>query len=700
MLFGSSYYYEYQPYDRLPEDVRMMREAAINYQRVGDSIWALCEPTEGTFELDWLQRVLDELHAADILVVLTTPTYAIPPWLARRHPEVMAQGAAGAVASFGGRQNMNTAHPTYRFYAERMIRRLLSRYASHPAVIGFQVDNETGSGFVRNEDVFDRFVTELKRRFGTVERLNEIWGLNYWSHRLGDWAELWRPEPRRGIGCGVSGNTNPGYDLEWRRFQASLATEFLAWQASLVREYARPDQFVTHDLVGGHGRADVDRYEIAQVVDVVAENFPHATQDALVHPAPEHTVIYPGAQLGTGPAQLYQRSDMARSGKQGNFFITEMNPISVGGSDNTFPGYDGQWRMAAYATISRGADMVAYWHWHSLHYGNETYSHGILNHDLGPNRCYDEIAGIGQELRRHGDLLTALEPEEEVAFLYSQDSRYAFEFQPCLKTPEGQPDHDCYRRVFDAFYRSFFDVRAQAAVVHPPQDFTSYPLLVVPALYVADDALLERLTGYAEAGGHLILTFRSGYADEFARARWDRAPGPLRAAAGASYSLYSNLAAPVPVTSTELDLPAGAHALAWADELDCEGAEPLAHYDHPHFGRFPAAVTKACGNGRVTYVGTLPDGTFGNALASWALRQAGVQPLCSDLPEPVRVTRARARTGQRLWFVSNWSFDRYEVALPVTGTDLLGERRVSASAPLELGPWDIRVIAEDARTEP
>lgn len=705
MLFGVSYYHEYQPYDRLAEDVAMMRAAGIDYARLGDSVWALCEPAEGRFETGWLGPVLDALHAGGIQVVLVTPTYAIPPWLARRHPEVMARSADGRRASFGGRQNVNIMHPGYRFHAERVIRRLLAAYAGHPAVIGFQVDNETGSGFVDNDDVFDRFTGTLRERFGTVERLNEIWGLNYWSHRLGDWSELWRPEPRVPMGCGMSGNTSPGYDLEWRRFQSSLVTEFLGWQAGIVREYAHEGQFVIQDMVGGHGRGDVDRYQVAQVVDVVAENFPHASQDALAHPAIERTVAFPGAHAGTGPAQLYQRADMARGGRGANFFIPEMNPISVGGSDNTFPGYDGQWRMAAYAAISRGAEMVAYWHWHSLHYGSETYSHGILGHDLGPNRCYDEIARIGGELGQHGELLTGLRPEAEAALLYSQDSRYAFEFQPCLKTPDGAPDTACYQRIFDTFYRGMFDARAQTAVVHPPQDFDGFPVLVAPALYIADDALLDRLVRYAENGGHLVLTFRSGYADEFARARWrERAPGLLRRAAGVSYGMYSNLATPLPVTAAGgadlprggLELPGGVRAHAWADELEPEGAQPLAYYDHPHFGRYPAVVTQEFGAGRVTYAGTLPDAAFSRSLADWVLRTSGVTPLGAGLPESVRVTRARARDGRRLWFLSNWSFDRHRLTdLPVAGRDLFDGRRAGPGTDLELGPWDITVLIED-----
>lgn len=682
MLFGVSYYHEYQPYDRLDEDIAMMRRAGIDYARLGDSIWSLCEPVEGEIDVDWLQRVLDALHEAEIEVVLVTPTYAIPPWLARRHPDVMAIRADGRAIPYGGRQNVDISHPTYRFYAERITRALLDRYARHPSVIGFQVDNETGTAGAQNPAMVDRFVERIKAKYGTVDAVNETWGLTYWSHRLADWADLWPP----------AGNTSPGYDLEWRRFEAEQVTEFLSWQAGIVREYSRDDQFVTQDLVGLHGRPEADRYRIGAAMDVQAENFPHTPQDGLLHPPIESTVMYPARTLGAGPAQLYQRSDMAYGAKRANFFITEMNPLSVGGSDNTFPEYDGQWRQAAFATISRGADMVAYWHWHSLHYGHETYSHGILNHDLEPNRCYDELATIGADLRRHGDLLTGLTPDADVAFLYSYDSRYALACQPCLKTPDGDPDHSTYARIFDNAYRSFFDARAQSIVLAAGDDVSGFPVVVAPALYVADEPTLDGLVAYAEAGGHLVLTFRSGYADEFARARWQRAPGPLRGASGASYRLYSNLATPINATSSAIEIPAGSQATAWADELELEGAEALVHYDHPHFGRYPAVVTHRFGSGRVTYVGTLPTPPLGRAIASWVLDRSGVHALGAALPEPVRVTTARTRTGDPLTFVANWSFDTPTVTDPaIAGTDLFADEPVPDSG-LALGPWDFRVL--------
>jgi beta-galactosidase len=686
LLYGAAYYHEYQPYERLDRDVKLMAEAGLNVARVGESTWATWEPEDGRFELDWMRRIVDRLHGAGIKVILGTPTYAIPPWLHRKHPEIMARRAHGERVAYGGRQNVDVTHPAYRYHAERVIRTIVGAFAGHPAVIGYQLDNEAGLELLHNRGVFQAFVDHLRRAQGSVERLNELWGLTYWSHRLSSWADLWMPD----------GNTNPGYDLEWRRFQSGLVTEFLGWQAGLVREHKRPDQFVTHCLVGGHGRPAADRHAIDQVIDIPAENVYYQMQDALALPAAPGGPVAPAWLGQTGTWTLYLDADIARGGRESGFLVTETNALSIGEAHATAPAYDGQWRLAAYALIARGARGVSYWHWHTCHQGNETHWQGILNHDLEPGRCYREVSRIGAELAAFGDVLDGLEPDADVALLYSQDSKYALSFQPPLPKPgSGRPDRHSYQRIFDAFYRAFFDARAQLAVVHPPQRFERFPVLVVPALYIAEDALLERLVAYARAGGHLVVSFRSGYADEHARARWARAPGILREAVGASYQEYSSLGTSLGLTATDrLALPRMALATAWADGLEPEGATALATYDHPHFQRFAAVTTHRFGRGQVTYVGTLPSRELGRAVAELVLADAGVPTGRADLPRSVRVTTARARDGRRLWFVSNWSWDPVTVPTQVAGNALLSGRDLREGGAIELGAWGVDVLVE------
>ncbi len=453
MRYGAAYYPEYQPYDRLERDIALMREANLTFVRLGESTWSNWEPADGRFEFGWMEKVVDALHEAGIEVLLGTPTYAIPPWLHRKYPEIMAVRARGERVWYGGRQNVDLTHAAYRFHAERVIRAVVGHFAGHPAVIGYQVDNETGVELPHNRTVVEHFRDWLRTTYGSVDVLNELWGLTYWSQRLGSWEDLWTPD----------GNTNPGYALAWRRFQARTVADFLAWQAAIVREHARPGQFVTHCLAGGHGAPAVDRHDIAQALDVVGENPYYAMQDALALPPA------PGSLLGapewtgadeSGPWSLLFQADLGRSARRSGFLVTETNALSIGGSHTNYPAYDGQWRLAAYSLISRGAEAVEYWHWHTLHYGHEMYWGGILGHDLEPNRCYREISRIGAELRELDETLTGLEPDEDVGLLYSTENKWALEFQPPLPVPGSRlGDRGSYQRIVNAFYRALVDAR-------------------------------------------------------------------------------------------------------------------------------------------------------------------------------------------------------------------------------------------------
>jgi beta-galactosidase len=224
-------------------------------------------------------------------------------------------------------------------------------------------------------------------------------------------------------------------------------------------------------------------------------------------------------------------------------------------------------------------------------------------------------------------------------------------------------------------------------------------VLLAPGLYVASDALLDRLEAYARAGGHLVLGIRSGYADDEARARHEVMPGRLRAAAGVTYNEYTNLGVPVPLTAPEageVALTAGASGTAWADALVPEGADTLVGYDHPHLGRWAAVTTHAHGRGRVTYVGTLPDRALAVALARW------LRPTPDDWqsrPDTVTVTGARNPAGGHLRFVSNWSWEPASMRVPVGMRDVLSGTRIGRDKLIDLEPWDVRVLAEEARTQ-
>ncbi|MGB7845728.1 MAG: beta-galactosidase, partial [Candidatus Acidiferrum sp.] len=400
ILYGAAYYPEYMPYERTDEDIVLMKKAGINVVRVGESTWGLWEPEDGRFEYAWMDRVIEKLHAAGIRVILGTPTYSIPAWMYKKHPEMVVTRLGGQYLYYGLRQNTDLMNSTYRSYCGRVIRKLLEHYKDNPAVIGYQIDNETSSAGAANPDVQAGFREYLESKFKTVEQLNKIWGLNYWGQRLDKWDEL----PTR------DGILNPGWKLEWERYSQWETTDFLEWQAKLVNQYKRPDQFVTHDFAGAP-RPEVSEYDVAKSLDIVAANPYHGTQDDY-----------------DGEASSYE-GDYSRSLKHTNYLITETNAAAIGwDSKGQYPPYGGQLRLDVYTHISSGANMVEYWHWHSLHYGQETYWKGVLGHDLQPGRLYDEVSRTAHELHRIGPEIVDLRIENQVAILYSRDSYYGIEF--------------------------------------------------------------------------------------------------------------------------------------------------------------------------------------------------------------------------------------------------------------------------------
>ncbi|MFC0673250.1 beta-galactosidase [Brachybacterium hainanense] len=697
VLFGAAYYHEYQPSPRLDEDMRLMQEAGFSVIRVGESVWSTWEPRDGVFDLEWLAPVLDAAHEHGIRVILGTPTYAAPMWLVRQVPEINAERRTGHRIGWGARQEINYAHPAFLFHAERVIRKIIGRYAQHPAVIGYQVDNEPGNEVFANDQVFQRFVDHLRERYGSVEELNREWGLTYWSHRLSDWADLWRPDL----------NVQPQYTLAWRRFQADLTTAFIGWQAEVVREYAREDQFVTTCI--SYDRPTLDEEAVARDLDVAAGNPYYRMQDSLALPRTREDAQF---WTTTGTWSLFAHADRMYGTKQAPFLVTETNAQAIGMPWMNEPAFDGQWRQAAWALISRGASMIEYWHWHTLHTGAETYWGGILPHSQQPGRVYRELAALGAELREAGPAVAGLTPHADVALLFDNASKWVLHHYPALAEP-GTVDGDprSFQTVYEAYARGAFEAGLQSGAVHiaqlrretPGQFAARRPVLVAASFTIASDADLQWLREYAEAGGHLILGIRTGYEDEEARARLERKPALLDRAAGVWYDEFSNLREPLPVVagadaeSAGFTVPGGARATLWADGLqraDDGPAQVLVGYDHPHYGRWPAVTTRVAGAGRVTYIGTVPDAPLAAALLDWAVAVGAGTPSWRPVAESQTISSSTNRAGERVHVIHNWAWRPSVLPLPSAARDVVTGERLEAGAELALGAWDVRVVAE------
>jgi len=678
ILYGAAYYNEYMPAElqpgRLEKDVALMKAAGITVVRMGESTWSLWEPSDGQFEYAWMDRVVDAMGKAGIKVIMGTPTYSIPTWMAHAHPEILARPLGGAFVGYGMRQNMDFDNLKFRFYAERVITNLVSHYKDNPAVIGWQIDNETSSYGASNADVFAGFVEHLKKKFGTTDALNKAWFLNYWGQDVNDWADM----PTR------DNATSTSYKLEWSRWQEMRVADFLGWQAALVRKYRRADQFVTHDF-GGMMGGGTDEPTVAAVLDVVANNPYHGTQEHL-----------------DGAWQALQ-GDFARSLKHTNFLVTETNAQTLGwDSAGQFPPYDGQLRLDVYTHVSSGANMVEYWHWHSIHAGQETYWKGVLSHDLEPNRAYAEVTLVAHELQKIGPELANMKIHNDVAILYSVDSSNAISFMPFKRTPDAgwMPGRAAggYNAILTQLHNSLYFANVGSDFVFPSvtaAELAQYKLLIVPCLYVADDALLEKISDYVHNGGHVLMTFKSGFTNENSAVRWEMAPGPLRKAAGFTYQEFSNLEQPLALKGDPFHVGAEDKVNTWAEFLQLETAKPLAYYEHPFFGQWAAVTSNNYGSGTLLYEGAAMSDKLQDAIVLDALREAALTGPDQKLPPSVRVKHGIGQDGRKMHYFLNYSSSPATVVYSYgAGTDLLTGQSLAQGQQTTLKPWDLLIVKE------
>ena len=666
VLFGAAYYREYEPTERLDEDIRLMKQAGFTVVRMGESTWSLWEPEDGHFDYAWMDRVVDAMGKAGIKVIMGTPTYSIPTWMYHEHPEILARPMGGGETGYGMRQNMDESSPAFRFYAQRLIRNLVEHYRDNPTVIGWQVDNETSNNGATNQDQFTGFVNHLKQKFGTTDALNKAWLLNYWGQDINGWEDM----PTRDKA------QSTGYKLEWSRWNQLEVTDYLRWQAALIREYRRPDQFVIHDFSGSLHRGE-NEFEVAKALDIVGVNVYHGSQDNFD---------------GERQALL---GDYYRSLRHRNYLVTETNAQTTGwDSSEQFPPYDGQARLDVYSDLSSGANMVEYWHWATTHSGQETYWKGVLGHDLQPNRVYREIAKTGNELAKAGPHLVDLKIKNKVAILYSVDSANALDFMPF--TPEESHGRKDYTALLEQMHRALYESNIGVDFIVPEQaNFSDYKLVIVPALYIADDALLLKLADYVKGGGHVVMTFKSGFADENSTVRPVLAPGPLREAAGVSYQEFSNLAKPLALKGDPFHAGNDNKVMYWAEMLEPEHAKVLATYDHPFFGRWAAITENHYGAGTLLYEGTwLSDGLQKDVLLS-ALREAQLTGPDQELPVAMRVKHGINAFGKPIHYYLNYSAQDTSFAYSYGGgKDLLTGASITHGQTVRLKPWDLVIVEE------
>lgn len=706
LLYGAAYYPEYEPEERTEKDLKMMKDCGMNVVRMAESTWSTWEPREGEFDFSILKSTLDLCEKYNMKVIIGTPTYAVPAWLAKKHPEVIAETHDGRRPYYGARQIVDIADETYRHYCEIIIRKLMKAVAPYKCVIGFQLDNETKDYDTCGPKVQEKFKEYLKQKYVTVEALNQEYGFAYWSNSIADWDDL--PD--------VRGTINGSYWVEFKQFQKNLVADFLMWQRRIIDDYRRDDQFVTHNFdcswnlrnphcPDGYSygvQPGSDHQKAAGAVTLAGTDIYHPSQDYLT-----------GAEISFIGDKMYCM-------KYAPYMVLETQAQA---HQHQTP-YPGQIKLQAVSHLASGAMGVEYWHWHSIHNSAETYWKGVLSHDMEENAVYRECQETGQIFRQLSPYLKGFKKTRGAALVVSNLCESALQAFPISKDLRY---NDVVRKYYDAMYRMNIPCDV-IDVSQLPDVYERYSMIVTPALYSVSEETIQILRKFTEDGGTLISSFKSFFTDENVKVWHDMAPHHLNDVFGMHYQEITD-----PGTAKVLgDEVTDFAELLIPDDTDDQkqfkedidhffetekffeatesGEDLVIPYQHKYWGRYAAVTGHDFGVGRAYYIGCGVSDQVLELLLSSAAETAGAdgEIIAECIDEPVSgddtieiteyprfpyiIKTGENAKGEKIAFIMNYNSEEVRFRMCTDAEDILTGEMLSVDSCFTLPDWGFKVL--------
>lgn len=638
LLLGAAWYPEQWPESRWDADLSLMEAAHLHVVRVGEFAWSSLEPREGDYQLDWLDRAVRAAERHHIAVVMGTPSAAPPAWLTAKYPETLRTFPDGRKDQHGNRTQFDWSNPKYRELAAGIATKLAVRFGHDPNVVGWQICNEYGNESFGAETKA-QFQQWLRAKYKTLENLNARWTTTYWSESYQDWAQIPIQE----------GYGNPGLLLNWKEFVSDTWRSYQRNQIDAIRAHADPRQKITTNMMGWFDA--YDHYTVAQDLDFASwDNY-----------------------VGIGhlnPVDAGARHDLTRGFLRKNFWVMETQPGMVNWSPNNNMLDKGETRAMAWNDIGHGADAVLFWQWRSALNGQEQYHGTLVGADGTQVPVYDEARQIGAEFEKAAPALAGTTIDSQVAILHDYESRWSINWQR----------HNSGFDPVNALVSYYAPLRALARSVDIVADTAPlgrYKLVVAPALNVLTPEAAKNLEAYVRAGGHLVLTQRSAMKDEDNSLYPQRQPGPLADLLGARVEQWYALDKPIPIDG---EWGSGENHV-WAEQLSVSSPETrtLMRYGKSNgwLDGQPAAVTRSVGKGSITYIGAGLEGATMKAAAEWMMKEAGLHPIMSELPEDVDLA-IRSGNGKRIFIFTNYAASPRAIALPGPMEDVLMGGTVSS----------------------
>jgi beta-galactosidase len=652
---GADYNPEQWPEETWDEDVQLMQKAGVNIATLPVFGWGNLQLDEETWNFDWLDKVIDKLHAGGIRICLATATAAVPPWIDQKYPDVLRVDGDGRKQHHGGRHTFCPHSDNFRRLSTGLARKMAERYGKHPAVLLWHISNEYGQKCYC-EKCSAAFREWLKQRYGTLDEVNHRWNMAFWGQTYTDWSQIEAP-------ITIAQRSFQGLLIDYDRFASDSILECCKAEAAVLRELT-PNLPITTNMMGAFKPLDYHRW--AKELDVISwDSYPPRN-------APPFDTAFKHALM--------------RGLKEGQpWMLMEQTPSQQNWQPYNSLKRPGVMRLWSYQAMAHGADSVMYFQWRRSPGAQEMLHGAVVEHAARTDaRVFQEVSALGAELVALGDKTLETRVEADVAILFDWDNWWAVEYS------SGPSIEAKYPAACVEVYGSLHDLNITTDIVSPFADLSPYRVVIAPMLKMVKPGFSEAISAFVEAGGTFLTTYFSGIVDETDRSFPNGYPGPLAKLLG--------------IWVEEIDAlsPGETNAVTYRHEhFDCgsfcdrirlEGAEALGTYEKEFYAGEPA-ITR---NGRSYYVGTklTPDGW--RKLLSDICREAGALPCFLNAPVAGVEVLRRSADGRSHVYLLNHNADPVGVPLPPGKfTDLLTGRSISGS--LRLERYGVAILDDSSR---
>ena len=660
IAYGGDYNPEQWPREVWAEDVRLMKDAGVNLVTLAVFSWSRLETADGVYDFGWLDDIMELLHANGIGVDLATPDAVPPAWLVAQYPDILPVLADGSTFGFGSRQHFDVSHPAYRRKSLAMAEKMGERYAGHPALCMWHVNNEYGP--VSYGPHADKAFREwLQKKYSSLEDLNRAWSTDVWGQVYSDWAQVNAPaQPRTW--------SNPSRRLDFHRFTSDSMLAHYKAERDILRRLT-PDLPIVTNFMRFYKNNDY--WAWAAEEDAAALD---------IYPDPREEDAHVAAALNF---------DLMRSLRKGQpWLVMEQATAAVSQWSVNVSKLPGKMRLGSYQAIAQGADSILFFQWRQARGGTERFHSGMVNHAGPDTRVFREVRELGQELKGLGGI-TGTRSNAKVALVFDWDCWWALELGNSPRSDLNYPQEVL------RLYRPFFDANIPVDFVDTKADLGQYSLVVLPATYLLSDDAAQRIEEYVSGGGRLVASYLSGIVDPDNTIRLGGYPGALRNVLGAWSEEMHPLAGEGEAVKLSTADGGTASADYWTEHLHATTADVLASYASGRLEGSPAVTRNSFGGGTAVYLSARVDSTFLAELLADERAAAGIRPEL-DAPLGVQVRR-RTGNGRSYLLVLNHNDAPAGVDVTAGGTDLLTGTAVTGV--VELAANGVLVLKESVSAE-